>query len=377
MIFEYIGMNQELFVKLARWVLYASIGTLIVAIFFTFFARENGRGAMYRQDAGLKSNVGNEVPLWQSMERMMGEGDGYSSGIDGSSVGMDMSDLAPTEKMMGEAAPSPIVATGEMDTFGMMSAEGMERRVVRNGNLSIRVEDAEWSADEIDRIATRLGGFTASRTLSGEIPDHPMPMMRNESYGEKARVIAPDTVRSGLIIIKVPSSKFDEANAAIKGISTVVMNESSTASDVSAQFADLEAQIKNKYAEEAAFIRILDTNTGKITDILAVTRELSRVRGEIERLEAQKKYMESQTDMAEISISLSEDVRVGAVTDTWRPWQTVKDALNRLVGQFRGLVDGIIYFVVTVLPFFLLYLLGLFVLYRIGRRLYEKMKSRN
>lgn len=366
-------MNQELFVKLARWVLYVSIGTLLVAVFFVFFMRGEGRGGTYHQGVGPNTGMGNDASLWQHMERMMGEGDEYSSGVDRSPVEMDMPGVAPTEKMMEESASSPIRGANVPD---MMADDGEEKRVVRNGNLSIRVEDAEWSADEVDRIATRLGGFTASRTLSGEVPGYPMPMMRDEVYDKNTRVSGSDTVRSGLVVIKVPSSKFGEATAAIKGISTAVLNESSTASDVSAQFADLEARIKNKYAEEAAFTKILDTNTGKIADILAVTRELSRVRGEIERLEAQRKYMESQTDMAEISVSLTEDAKVGVVTNSWRPWQTVKDAANRLIGQFRNFIDSAIYFLISVVPVFLLYLLGIYILYRGGRSLYEKMKSR-
>ena len=155
----------------------------------------------------------------------------------------------------------------------------------------------------------------------------------------------------------------------------MVLNESSSASDVTAQFADLEARIKNKYAEEEAFTKILNTTSGKVSDVLEVTRELARVRGEIEQLETQRKYMESQTDMASIAVSLSEDARVGATTNTWRPWQTVKAAVNALIAQCRSFVDGAIYFVVSVVPIFLLYLLGVYVLYRIGLGLYRKVRG--
>ena len=43
--------------------------------------------------------------------------------------------------------------------------------------------------------------------------------------------------------------------------------------------------------------------------------------------------------------------------------------------RFQGFVDGIIYFIVSVLPFFLLYLLGLYVLYRVGRNVYFKIRG--
>lgn len=366
-------MNQELLVKMTRWILYGAIGVLVVAVFFVFFGERDGRDMMKKYknqstlgtDEGISSRMGG----WADADSV-GQGGGASMGAPG------MEPLPSAKMMLSEEQTFSEMTPGVANVSG----SNMEKKVIRNGNLSIRVEDAEWSAEEIDRIATRLGGFTSSRMMNGqEVTPYPMPMTRGgmeyDAPSQKAKTVGGNTIQSGTVTVQVPSSKFAEAVSAIKGIATVVINESSSASDVTAQFADLEAQIKNKYAEEAAFTKILNTNPGKVSDVLEVTRELARVRGEIEQLETQKKYMSSQTDMAEISVYLTEDAKVGAVTDTWRPWQTVKMAMNRLLTQFQGFVDGVIYFVVSVLPFFLLYLLGLYILYRVGRRVYLKMRG--
>jgi predicted house-cleaning noncanonical NTP pyrophosphatase (MazG superfamily) len=266
------------------------------------------------------------------------------------------------------------VSSGIASSASDVLSVDAEKRMVKNGNLSIRVDDAEWSADEIDRIATRLGGFTASRTISDQ-GISPLVMMQNTQTSPDTKESGPGNVRSGTVVIKVPSEKFAEAQSSIKGIAKVVISESSSASDIMAQFVDLEARLKNKYAEEASFTKILDTNTGKVSDVLEVTREISNVRGEIEQLETQKKYMESQTDMAELSISLTEDTQIRSGSNTWRPGQTVKDAVNHLAVQFRSFVDGTLYFVISVLPFFLLYLLGVYMLYRIGVKIYAKLRG--
>lgn len=358
-------MDQEILVKMTRWVFYGAVGVLAIAVFFVFFG-ERGDRDMTRTKNMLRNTLGME--------------EGISSRVEG-----------PTGKKMGSVAPdAPIMeprvlmdeGASSQDSFEMAvapdSSTAFESRVIRNGNLSIRVEDAEWTADEIDRVVTRLGGFTSSRMMNGQ-EAYPMPLMRGngeyDAASRKTNSVSGNTIQSGTVTVKVPSSKFAEAVSSIKGIATVVINESSSASDVTMQFADLEAQIRNKRTEEEAFTKILNTNTGKVSDILEVTRELARVRGEIEQLETQKKYMESETDMAELSISLTEDAKVGTTTDAWRPWQTVKMAMNQLLLKFQGFVDGVIYFIVSVLPFFLLYLLGLYIVYRVGRNVYRKMRG--
>lgn len=364
-------MNQELLVKMTKWVLYASVGVLVVAMFFVFFGDYAGRknAGKDKDWATLGISEGTSLQMEGWANDSAGGGDGAVS------RGIPEAETAPSAKMMSQEAQT--FSETAPGVAGVPGAD-MEKRVVRNGNLSIRVEDAEWSADEIDRIVTRLGGFTSSRMMNGQ-EVYPMPMMRGgveyDAPSQKMNAAGGNTIQSGTVTVKVPSAKFAEAVSEIKAIATVVINESSSASDVTAQFADLEAQIRNKRAEEEAFTKILNTNPGKVSDILEVTRELARVRGEIEQLETQKKYMESQTDMAEISVYLTEDAKVGAATDTWRPWQTVKDAMNQLLAKFQGFVDGVIYFVVSVLPFFLLYLLGLYVAYRVGRRVYLKMRG--
>ena len=354
-------MNQELLVRITRWIAYVAGGVLLVAVFAVFFGSGSRRGMM-----SVNQGLGIATPYTGGTmmdNRALYEND------ESSSIGAPGAVPAPAEKMMAQDAVTLETVT---NSSGVVSPD-TEKRVVKNGGLSIRVEDAAWSADEIDRIATRLGGFTASRDINDQ-QVYPLSMMRNFQEELPAKG-ATGNMRSGTVVIKVPAEKFNEAISAIRGIASVVLNESSSASDVTAQFADLEARIKNKYAEEEAFTKILNTTSGKVSDVLEVTRELARVRGEIEQLETEKKYMESQTDMASITVSLSEDARVGTTTNTWRPWQTVKAAVNTLIAQCRSFVDGVIYFVVSVVPIFLLYLLGVYVLYRIGLGLYRKARG--
>src|SRR4030065_2607005 len=92
-------------------------------------------------------------------------------------------------------------------------------------------------------------------------------------------------------------------------------------------------------------------------------------------LQGRIKFLNSQTDMASIFISLSEDTNI-AVIDSWRPWQVVKGSVNVLIKKAQGFVDFVIVLVITAIPLIFLYALLFYALYRIGRKIYFKVKER-
>jgi len=227
-----------------------------------------------------------------------------------------------------------------------------DQKVIKNGNLSLKVGSADWAAGEISNIAREKGGQVFSTNF-------------NESTKGQ---------RSGYMTIKVPVEKFEETLANIKKIATQVLRESSNAQDVTEQYADLQAQLKNKRAEEESFSKILNT-AGKIDDILAVTKELSRVRGEIERLEGKIKYMDSQTDMSTITINLSEDAEVTPISDDWRPWEVVKQSAKELISNIQGFADGIIRFIIVGIPALIPFAILVLIFVWVGRKFFRKLNS--
>ena len=79
-----------------------------------------------------------------------------------------------------------------------------------------------------------------------------------------------------------------------------------TSQDVTEQFYDIEARIKNKKAEEKSLTKILDERTGKLEDMLKIETELSRVRGEIEQLEGKIRVLENLSSLATLTLSVRE-----------------------------------------------------------------------
>lgn len=259
-------------------------------------------------------------------------------------AGSALSNLPSTSKMAGNLATDESVPT---------ELPGIDKKIIKNGNLSLKVDSVDKSSVSISKIAKDNGGEVASSNFrqSGT------------------------NVKSGYITVKVPVANFEKAFSDLKKVASLVISESTSGTDVTEQYVDLQAQLKNKQTEEEAFARIMN-QAQKIDDILAVQTQLSRVRGEIESLQGRIKYLESQTDMSTITINLSEDANI-SVVDKWRPWQVIKESASVLIKKVQDFVDFVIRLIILVLPIFLLYALLIWVIYGIGKKIYLKLKKKD
>ena len=74
--------------------------------------------------------------------------------------------------------------------------------------------------------------------------------------------------------------------------------------DVSERFIDLQARLKSSLREDESLLSLLD-RTSTVIEVLAIERELTRVRLDIERLQGQVNFLERRIDLATITVSLS------------------------------------------------------------------------
>ncbi|OGN91918.1 MAG: hypothetical protein A2Z70_02465 [Chloroflexi bacterium RBG_13_48_17] len=193
----------------------------------------------------------------------------------------------------------------------------IDRKIVRNGYMTLEVNDITVALTGVAAIALDLNGYVVSSNKSGD---------QDITYGQ--------------ISIRVPSDRFDEAFDKLRQLAVNVPNESTTSQDVTEQYTDLQAQLRNYEATEAQYLELLK-KAEKVEDILAVQRELSNVRGQIEQVKGRIQYIERTSDMALIEVNLHKVKPIGGTA--WSALETLKSAARGLVSFGKALADVLIW----------------------------------
>jgi hypothetical protein len=88
-----------------------------------------------------------------------------------------------------------------------------------------------------------------------------------------------------------------------------VENESQSGEEVTQQHTDLVARLKNSRETEQRFRAILQQRTGDVVEVLQVEEGIARVRGDIERMEAEQKALEHRVDFTAVELQLTEEYK--------------------------------------------------------------------
>ena len=105
--------------------------------------------------------------------------------------------------------------------------------------------------------------------------------------------------------MKVLPENLDRFLQKIRGLGEL-KNQTLGTEDVTKAYFDTDARLKNAHVMEQRLIDMLKVKTGKVSDLLQVEKELGRVREEIEKMQGELKYWDSQVQFATVTISLAE-----------------------------------------------------------------------
>jgi len=207
-----------------------------------------------------------------------------------------------------KAAPSPAMfqadaAKPEAVASTAAPIADVGRKIVRTSSLEMVVPHPADAAEKIGALAESLGGYLVAADGGGQ------------------------NASSGTLTIRVPAAKFEQARAEIRKLGVRVENEKVDAQDVTRQYVDQDASIRNLRAEEAQYLTILKQAT-TVRDMMAVSERLSEVRGQIEREEAEFNALSRQIDTVAIAISLRTESEAQVFGLNWRPGYQLKLALH-------------------------------------------------
>jgi hypothetical protein len=261
------------------------------------------------------------------------------------------------EKPQSEAPKAKAPAAGaESIAQGGNPAQtvpGAPRLIIRNASLQLVVTDVPAQIDAIAQVAKDFDGYIVSSSVN--------------KY---------DAFVRGTVNLRVAGDRLDAALARLRSMAIEVRSENVTGEDVTAEYVDLESNLKNLEAAEAQLKKIMD-GTSKTEDVLSVFNQLTQIRGQIDTIKGRMKFLSTNAALASVSVELIPDAATQPVeAPVWRPLGTVNDATEALLRSLRGLADFVIYFGIAVLPVLVLIALPFIVIIALLRRVIRRGRKR-
>jgi hypothetical protein len=217
--------------------------------------------------------------------------------------------------------------------------------IIHTGTMDLEVSDLRATVDQATALIKGLGGQIAESHET------------NDSGYESATVT-----------YRIPAERWDEAVAGIRGLGQRVLAEDTNASDVTAQVVDLDAHIANLRASEAALQAIM-TQATTIPDVLKVQDELTKVRGDIEAMVAQRDNLADQAALGTLEVRFNVPVAaVATASNDWDLGREIDHAVAVLVRVGQGTLSLAVWSVIVFLPVAVPVVAAILVAVRLRRR---------
>lgn len=195
-----------------------------------------------------------------------------------------------------------------------------QRLVIKSASVMLQVESVSGAEAQIRARAEQLGGYVVSVQTSGS-----------------------DEYMSSVVTFRVPGDRFEDALSGVEGLARKVLSRSVGGQDVTEEYVDLEAQLRNL---EATRNRLLDllTKANRVEDALQVNQALTDVQGQIEQIQGRMKYLTQSAALSTITADLQPVPPPPTIyeEDGWEPLRVAGEALAGLVSFGQGLVNLLI-----------------------------------
>jgi hypothetical protein len=253
--------------------------------------------------------------------------------------------LASADTRQGLARVSQSVRSEAAPLAGASAQAAPRRMIVRSAELRVIVSDTSKAVAEATRSVEAAGGYVAGSQIWRD--------------GELLRA---------RLTLRVPSAKLAPALAQLRAIAKRVENETMASEDVSEEFVDLEARVRNLEATEEELRQLLVVarqNSRKASDVLEVHAQLTEIRGQIEQARGRMRYLSQVADMSSIAMELIPDALAQPVVQPgWQPLAVAKNALRTLLTAAQFAANAAIWLLILGLPLAIL----AFLLWKTARR---------
>jgi hypothetical protein len=219
-----------------------------------------------------------------------------------------------------------------------------DRQIIYRASINLQVKNFADTDSKIASFVKDAHGFISQ-------------FSEDRSYGAQ---------RGGRWTIRLPIANFTSFLDSVAHLGVSERREVQS-QDVTEEYVDLEARLKNKQALEGRLLELVSKRSDNIKDVIALETELGRVREEIERMQGKLRYLKDRVSLTTIEITAYErlDYQPPEATFSARIISTFRASLDNL----RQFAEGVVLFLIAFLPW-LLVLATIFLpaIYAIRRR---------
>ncbi len=159
----------------------------------------------------------------------------------------------------------------------------IDRMLIWNASLSIKVADVKASVQQVTDIVNSANGYVERKSDNGD--------------------------KSASLTVRVPSVDLKEIVERVAEIGHVTSRHLSSR-DVTEEYIDVEARLKNKIVLRDRLQKLLDKAVS-VKDVLAIEKELSRVQGDIDSMQGRLKALKGKVDLAELEVRIKREQILG------------------------------------------------------------------
>src|SRR5260370_9794287 len=190
---------------------------------------------------------------------------------------------------MSSRLPSNVPPSGPIDS----ASSFREPRVAYSAELSVVTREFAHSRSSLEEILERHRGYVAKLRMVGQPSGSVMSAT-----------------------LRVPSSEYRSALSEIKAVG-LIEHEQENADEITQQHSELEARLVNAQNEVQRIQRLLQNRVDKSNDPASLERQVSLLRSEIERIEAERHASGNRVSFANVFFSLRAERTSTAATIGW------------------------------------------------------------
>jgi hypothetical protein len=198
-------------------------------------------------------------------------------------------------------------------------------RVQLSAKIALEVPNGRFDAvlDDVIAVATAAGGYISGQNAQAAGQDQPL--------------------RSGQVTFQVPARSFEAVVAGMRKQGRA-QSIAISGNDVSAQYVDLQARLRNEEAQRDAMLALMQ-QARSVNDTIQIENQLGQITGQIEQLRGQIDFLNQSTTYSTVAVSITEQA-AAASADEWGLATAASQAIHNLV----GVVDFLIVAAGTLLP---------------------------